>query len=107
MTTSGGDTFSNISNATIINRSLVMDSMNKARGIGGEELARVLESVGLAIEQSGNREAGELFNHFNEELQRPEPRKSILKNAWDSIVSALPTVTAAAGATGAIAKLFT
>jgi hypothetical protein len=100
-----GDTFANITNATIINRSTLQGSLNKARQIGANDSADVLETVGKLVEQSGNKQAGELFDQFNEELQRSEPRKSVLRNAWDGLVAMLPTVTSIAEAAEAVTKL--
>ena len=101
-----GDVFKNISNATIINRSLITRSFSKVKEQAGDETAQVLIKVAEAVEKSGSAEAGELFNQFNEELQKPEPRKSVLRNTWDGILKVLPAVTTIAGAAGAIAKLF-
>jgi uncharacterized membrane protein YdfJ with MMPL/SSD domain len=47
-----------------------------------------------------------LFEQFNEELQRPEPRKSVLSTAWDGIVKVIPAIGSIAGAAVAMAKLF-
>jgi hypothetical protein len=102
-----GDTFSNIGpNTTIINRSLVQNSMNKARAVGGEDAADTLKKIADAVDASGNKEAAAFFDQFNEELQKPEPRKTLLRASWDNLVSALPTIGAIAGAAEAIAKLF-
>src|SRR5689334_7919124 len=104
-TTNGGDTFSHITRATIINRSLLQSSLNKAQQIGGADTARTLETIARFVEQSGNAEAGEHLDLFNEEIQKAQPRRSILRNAWDGLVKALPAVTSIAGAAEAIAKL--
>lgn len=104
--TNTGDIYNNISNSTIINRSLLQGSLNKAQEIGGVDAAKMLEAIGKFVEQSGNSEAGELFDQFNEELQKPQSRKSVLRNAWGGLVKTLPTVTSIAGAVGAISKLF-
>jgi hypothetical protein len=102
-----GDTFSNIGpNTTIINRSLVQHSMNRARANGGGDVADALKKIADAVDASGNKEAVEFFDQFNEELQKPEPRKTLLRSSWDNLVNALPTIGALAGAAEAIAKLF-
>jgi hypothetical protein len=101
-----GDTFSNITNSTIVNRSFVENAFNKAKSEVGEDTAAMLLKVAEVVAQSGNKEAGELLDQFNEELSKPQPRKSLLKRSWDGLVAALPTVTAIAGAAAAIAKLF-
>ena len=100
-----GDKFSNIS-GPIINRSLVESSFNKVKAQVGNEAADVLAKAAELIEASGNRQAAELFEQFNEELQRPEPRKSVLSTAWDGIVKIVPAISSIAGAAAAISKLF-
>jgi hypothetical protein len=102
-----GDTFSNIGqNTTIINRSLVQHSMNRARANGGDDAADALKKIADAVDASGNKEAVTFFDQFNEELQKPEPRKTLLRASWDNLVKALPTIGALAGAAEAVAKLF-
>ncbi len=101
-----GDKFSNISNSTIVNRSLVESSFNKVKSEAGEETAKVLLKVAEIVAASGNMEAGEILDQFNEELAKPVPRKSLLKRSWDNLVQVLPTVTTVAGAAAAIAKIF-
>ena len=100
------DIFSNISNSTIINRSLLQNAFNKAKSETGEEAAEALRKVAEAVAQSGNKEAGELLDQFNEELAKTQPRKSLLKRSWENLVQVLPTIEAIAGAAEAIAKLF-
>ena len=101
-----GDIFSNIKNSTIVNRSLVERSFNKVKSEADEETAKVLLKVAEVVADSGNKEAGEILDQFNEELAKPAPRKSLLKRSWDNLVQVLPTVTTVAGAAAAIAKLF-
>ena len=101
-----GDNFSNISQSIIYSRSLVTNSSAKLSASGDAEAAEAITKVAKVVEDSGNKEAQELFAQFNEELQKPEPRKSLLRRSWDSLVAVLPTVTAVAGAAAAIGKLF-
>ena len=101
-----GDIFSNIQDSTIVNWSLVENAFNKTKSNFGEETAAMLLKVTELVAQSGNKEAGELLDQFNEELSKPQPRKSLLKRSWDSLVAVLPAVTSIAGAAAAIAKLF-
>ena len=101
-----GDTFSNIQNSTIVNRSMVENAFNKTKSEMGEDTAAILLKVAELVAQSGNKEAGELLDQFNEELSRPQPRKSLLKRSWDSLLATLPAITSIAGAAAAIAKLF-
>ncbi|WP_342726082.1 hypothetical protein AAFG07_03795 [Bradyrhizobium sp. B097] len=102
-----GDVFSNIQNSTIVNRSTVESAFNKTKSESGEETASILLKVAEFVAKSGNKEAGELLDQFNEELSKPQPRKSLLKRSWDGLLAALPTITTVAGAATAIAKLFT
>jgi hypothetical protein len=101
-----GDIFANIKDSTIVNRSLVERSFNKVKSEADEETAKVLIRVAEVVADSGNKEAGEILDQFNEELAKPVPRKSLLKRSWDNLVQVLPTVTTVAGAAAAIAKLF-
>jgi len=100
-----GDTFSNISGSTIVNHSKVKDAFNVAKEQIDEETAQVILRIAEAVAKSENKEAGEALDMFNEELTKAEPRKSILKIAWEGLVSALPDVPKIAGASAAIAKL--
>jgi hypothetical protein len=100
-----GDYFNNISNATIINKSTVQNAFNKVKEKTDETTAAALAQIADHIEKSGNREAGEVFNAFSEELQKPEPKKSLLKSFWDGITTVLPTVSAIAGITEKVIKM--
>ena len=100
------DTFSNITSATIINRSLVQNAMNRVRANTGDDVAETLKEIADAVEASENKNTAAFFDQFNEELQKQEPRKTLLRVSWDNLVQALPTIGAIAGAAGAIAKLF-
>lgn len=91
-----GDTFSNISNSNIVNRSLVSNSLNALEKDGKTEEAEALRALAEEVEKSGNKEAGEYLDSFNEELSRDEPRKSILKAMWDGLVAVLPYVASTA-----------
>jgi hypothetical protein len=99
------DTFSNITNSTIVNRSLVEHAFNRTKSELGEDTATILLKIAELVAQSNNKEAGELLDQFNEELGKPEPRKSLLKRSWDGLMTILPAVSSIAGAAAAIAKL--
>lgn len=101
-----GDKFENIQNATIINRSLVEKSFNKIRGDFDEETAEALKEVAAEIERSGNREAAENFDSFNEELQKAEPKKSVLRALWGGVTVALPSILQMTDVVTKISKLF-
>src|SRR6516165_4225242 len=56
-TTVMGDTFSNIQNSTIVNRSLVENAFNKAKSEVDSDAAAMLLKVAEFVDQSGNKEA--------------------------------------------------
>ena len=88
-----GDKFENIQNAKIINKSIVENSFNKIKEGYGEDVANALVQIAEFIERSGNEEAGELFDNFNAEINKLEPKKSVLKSLWGGIEKALPLIT--------------
>jgi hypothetical protein len=101
-----GSVFQNIRGSTIINDSLIIGSFNKVRGELGEDIAKALLKAAEEIEKSGNKEAADLFNGFNEELQKPNPRKTILKSLWNGIERASPTIAKLTDIVTKISKLF-
>ncbi|MTJ55832.1 hypothetical protein FJR38_25795 [Anabaena sp. UHCC 0253] len=102
-----GDNFQNIgAGATIVNRSKVEKSFNKVREEFDEETAKSLNIVEQEINKSGNKDAAELFDTFNEELQKPEPKKSVLRTCWKGIELALPSITTLTKIVLDISKLF-
>ena len=100
-----GDYFNNISNATIVNKSVVQNAFNKVKDAIDEDTAAALAHIAEHVEKSGNTEAGEVFNAFTEELQKPEPKKSLLKTFWTGLTTVLPTVSALAGIAEKVAKM--
>lgn len=54
--------------------------------------ADALKKVGEEIERSHSKEAAETFASFQEELQRPEPRRAVLRALWSGVTSTLPTI---------------
>lgn len=104
--TSGGDVFQNITGSTIVNKSIVEASFNKIKEEFDSDTANALKVVAAEIEKAGNKEAAELFESFNEELQKPEPKRSVLRNFWNGIVEALPQLTSLAEVVVKISALF-
>ena len=100
-----GDHFSNITNATIINKSVVQNAFNKIKDTIDEDTAAALAQIAEHVEKSGNKEAGEVFNAFNEELQKPEPKKSLLRSFWTGLTSLLPAITSIAGIAEKVIKM--
>src|SRR6266508_3930552 len=97
-----GDRFENISNSTIVER-----SFNKLAKDYGDDTAQALQQLAGEIEKSGDREAAETFEAFNEELQKPEPKKSVLKSLFNGITLALPTLNTMTDLIEKISKIFT
>ena len=87
-----GDKYENIHSSTIVNHSLVENSFNKVRRDFDEETANALKKIADEIEKSNNKDAAENFSSFNEELQKPEPKKTVLRSLWSGITTALPTI---------------
>lgn len=100
-----GDYFSNISNATIINKSVVQNAFNKMRDKFDEDTAAALAQIAQIVEKSGNKEAGETFDDFNEEIQKPEPKKSRLNSFWTTLTGMLPAITGVAGLAEKVIKM--
>lgn len=86
-----GDKFENIS-GTVINRSLVTNSLNKVSQQLDDEAVQLLKRINQEVENSGNKEAVENMEEFHKELQAPEPKKSLLKSFWNGVVSAVPAL---------------
>jgi tetratricopeptide (TPR) repeat protein len=101
-----GNKFENIHNSTIINGSVVVDSFNKIKEGYGEDVANALMQIAEFIEESGNKEAGELFDSFNKEIKEQEPKKSVLKSLWGGIEKTLPAITALSTAIVKLKPLF-
>jgi tetratricopeptide (TPR) repeat protein len=103
---SSGNMFKNIQHATVINKSAVENSFNKVKTGYGEEVAKALLHIAEFIDRSGNKEAGELFNRFHEELNKPEPKKSVLKSLWEGVEKAVPAITTLSDAVAKLVSLF-
>src|SRR5215211_5184912 len=101
-----GDRFENISGSTIINRSTVENAFNRVQKDFDQETANALLKVAEEIEKSGNKEAAEMFESFNEELQKPEPKKPVLRSLWAGMVEAMPTLAQLTDVVAKISTLF-
>jgi len=87
-----GDSFKNIHNSTIINRSNIQSSFNVLNQRYDPEIAEALLRLAEEILSSHNTEAAELFMAFNKELQKARPKKPLLKSTWNGICTALPQI---------------
>ena len=102
-----GDKFENISNSTIVNRSLLANSLNKISSKYGNEVENALEQIASHIEQLGNGESAELLNGFSQEINNEKPNHTVLKTLWDGLVRSLPDVAKVSTAIATISKIFT
>jgi hypothetical protein len=100
-----GDKFENIHTSTIVIHSLVEKSFNKFRNDFDEETADALKKIADEIAKSNNEDAAEIFTLFNEELQQPEPKKSVLRSLWSGITTSLPTIVQMTDVVTKITKL--
>jgi hypothetical protein len=91
---------------TIVNHSTVTHAFNRVKAAHSEEVAKMLLDVEAAINKSGNKEAAENFESFNEELAKPEPKKSLLKTLWQGTLAALPTLKELPDVVAKISELF-
>jgi hypothetical protein len=91
---------------TIINHSTVEQAFNMVRSSHDEETAKVLLQIEQAINKSGNADAADNFNSFNEELKKPQPKKSLLKSLWQGTLAAMPAIEEIPGVIEKVRSLF-
>ncbi len=101
-----GDSFENINNTTIVNRSLVQNSFNKLKRDYDAEVSQALLQIADFIQKSNDPAAAALFDKFNEELNKPQPEKSILTKIWSGIETVLPSITSISDVASKIIPLF-
>lgn len=85
-----GDMYSNISGSTIVNRSLVKESFNHVSHQFDLKTADAIRKLAEVMNASGSRTAAELFDEFNREIVKREPRKAILRSLWEGLKRELP-----------------
>jgi len=90
----------------VVNRSKVKNAFNKIKLNHDEETAKALLQVEEAVNRSGNPEAVENFDAFNDELGKPRPKKSLLKTLWSGTMAALPAIKELPEVVDSITKLF-
>lgn len=88
-----GDTFNGVYNSTIYNRSTFNDAFNSVKTKYSEDSAEALEMLRMLVENSKNKEAGELFDSFNEELKKEKPKTSVLGSLWGGLLKIVPFIT--------------
>lgn len=97
--------FNNARNFTFINKSSVVNSFNKVKEQFDEETANAIKQMAEIVEKSENKDAVELFDAFNEEINKPEPKKSLLKTFWNGLTTVLPVLAHTASITANILKI--
>lgn len=102
-----GDVFRDIgAGATVINKSVVTNSLNRVRSEHGPRVSEALRRVGEIVAESGSEEAVDNFNALSAELASETPKKGVLRALWLGIVAALPTVTELSSLGEQLAGLF-
>jgi hypothetical protein len=76
--------------ATIINRAMLHNSMNKVIA-QDNNLSEALKTIAGFVEQSKNTDAAEILNEFNKKIDAGDS-KVTLKALWISLVSTVPDV---------------
>ena len=97
--------FNNAQNFTFVNKSNVENSFNKLKDQFDEETASVIRQIAEIVEKSKKSEAVELFEAFNEEVNRPEPKKTLLKTFWSELSTILPVLSTTASIAEKVIKL--
>jgi hypothetical protein len=100
-----GDILSDINNSTVVTRSSVERAFNKLCADDHEDAAKVLLRLGELVARSDNAAAGALFSALTGELQKPAPKKSVLKSMWDGLVAILPDTAKLADAAAKLLSL--
>lgn len=98
-----GDYFENIANSTIINKSILLDVVEKESNLN---IRNALIELKKHVEESGNEEAIGLYNDFLEELSLEQPKKRKLKSFWYSLLDTLPKIKDLTDITVGITSLF-
>lgn len=102
-----GDKFENISNSTVINKSLLSNTLNTISSLYGNEVKKALDEISHHIENSEDKESAELLNGFNQEINNEKQNKTVLKTLWNGLVSSLPDAAKVSTAIATISKIFT
>lgn len=101
-----GDKFQNVSESTIVNRSVLQNAFNQVAVTHGPEILAALESLASQVKGSGNPAAIEILQEFTSELAKPEPRKPILQSLWSGLIEAAPSILELAGVAEKVKALF-
>jgi len=101
-----GDQFKDISDSTIVNRSLIQSTMKSIEGNYGNDLSNTLNEISKAIEENGDIGVGKVYEAFVGEAGKEAPNKTLLKSLWTGIEAAVPTLKTTAEIGATVAKLF-
>lgn len=99
-----GDNFEHIVNSTVINKSLLQNSLNKYAD--NENIISALKKLEKIVFDSENRDAIDTFNNMNEELAQISPSKSKIKAFWNMLIDILPTIKNMTDIVATITSLF-
>lgn len=100
-----GDTIIAHAGATVVNRSIVVNSFNALKD-SEPELADALKVLAGFVENSKNSEAAEALGNLTEAIGKSDRKPSQVRAYWNELVRILPGVTALAAAVTAVTKLF-
>ncbi len=100
-----GPVFENISNATIINQSTVINSLNTINE-KAPEIAQCLSKIAELIEKESNQKAADLFEQFTAEAGSTKPKKPVLEALWNGLTASLPALSGMVDIVTKVTKLF-
>jgi len=85
---------------------IISDAFNKIESEVDKDTANAFREIAIEIEKSNNADAVENFNAFSEELQKQEPKNSLLSSLWNGVTRALPSILEMTEAVAKIVALF-
>jgi hypothetical protein len=100
----GGDTYSNISESQIVNRSKVIDSFNTIAGKPDPGIEEFLRNLAEQVEELNNRDAADLTEEFIAAVA-DKKKPMILRLLWTRLKEVAPVVAKIDGAASAIQTL--
>lgn len=100
-----GDKFENISNSTIVNRSILDNALNNLTSEYDDEFKKALKDVADHIDSMKDTKLAGIFDGMSKELNSNQPNKSILTALWDGLVKALPDTAKIATSIATISKV--
>ena len=87
-----GDSFKNLENSTIINKS-TLKSFNQVNSKDNREFDKALLQIAEFLNKNKNHGIDALQEEFFHEVRSSHPNKSTLKNVWKKIEMVLPTIS--------------